>query len=108
MRTGSILKRHLKEAHDVLKVKVVEIVFFCREQCGCRTCRGTRNVRNIIIYAVDNRSGRVDRMLGELYEVTSGGGIWNLRNILIYAVDIRSSRADVGRAMLLHIGDEVY
>ena len=47
-------------------------------------------------------------MLGELYVVTSSGGIWNLRNILIYAVDIKSSRADVGRAMLLHIGDEVY
>ena len=102
------IEEALEEAHDVLKVKVVEIVFFCREQCGCRTCRGTRNVRNIIIYVVDSRSSRVDQMLGELYVVTSGGGIWNLRNVLIYAVDIRSSRADVGRAMLLHIGDKVY
>ena len=85
------IEEALEEAHDVLKVKVVEIVFFCREQCGYRTCRGTRNVRNIIIYAVDSRSGRLDRMLGELYIVTSGRGIWNLKNILIYALDIRSS-----------------
>ena len=102
------IEEALEEAHDVLKVKVVEIVFFCREQCGCRTCRGTRNVRNIIIYAVDSRSDRVYRMLGELYVVTFGRGIQNLRNILIYAVDIRPSPVDVGRAILLHIGDEVY
>ena len=38
------IEEALEEAHDVLKVKVVEIVFFGREQCGCRTCRGTRNV----------------------------------------------------------------
>ena len=75
---------------------------------GCRTCGGTRNVKNIIIYAMDSRLGRVDQILGELYVVTSGIEIWNLRNIPIYAVDIRLGQADVGRAMLLHIGDEVY
>ena len=47
-------------------------------------------------------------MFGELYVVTSGIGTWNLRNLIIYVVDIKSSRADVGRAMLLHIADEVY
>ena len=57
---------------------------------------------------MESKSGRVDQMLGELYIVTSSREIWNLKNILIYAVDIRSSRVDVGRAMLLHIGDEVY
>ena len=69
------IEEALEEAHDVLTVKVVEIVFFCREQCGCRTCGGTRNVKNIIIYVVDSRSDQLDRMLGELYVVTSGRGI---------------------------------
>ena len=46
--------------------------------------------------------------MGELYVVTSSIGTWNLRNLIIYAMDIKSSRADVGRAMLLHIADEVY
>ena len=82
--------------------------FFGIEQCSCRTHIGTWNVRNIITYALDSRSSRLDWMLGELYIVTSGVETWNLRNLIIYVVDIRSSRADVGRVMLLHIADEVY
>ena len=82
--------------------------YFGIEQCGCRTRVGTWNVRNIIIYAMDRRSGRVELMFGELYVVTFGVGTWNLRNLIIYVVDIRLSRADARRAMLLHIGDEVY
>ena len=53
-------------------------------------------------------SGQVELMLGELYVITSVVGTWNLRNLIIYVIDIRSSRANVGRAMLLHIADEMY